>query len=90
MLDAGVQKIDGKTYTLENPSMQRSKKGAKEPTLAVKDGYLTVDNDLYTLSEGIRDDMKVEEGAKPELVKETASGKRQRLSTVNGFRWITS
>ena len=56
--------------------MQRSKKGAKEPTLAVKDGYLTVDNDLYTLSEGIRDDMKVEEGAKPELVKETASGKK--------------
>ena len=51
------------------------KKGAKEPTLAVKDGYLTVDNDLYTLSESIRDDMKVVEGAKPELVKETASGK---------------
>ena len=62
MLDAGVQKIDGKTYTLEKPFYATVKRGAKEPTLAVKNGYLTVDNDLYTLSEGIRDDMKVEEG----------------------------
>ena len=90
MLDAGVQKIDGKTYTLENPSMQRSKEVLKNRPLAVKDGYLTVDNDLYTLSEGIRDDMKVEEGQSQSLSKKQQVGKSQRLSTVNGFRWITS
>ena len=70
------RRLTARPIHLKNPSMQRLKKGAKEPTLAVKDGYLTVYNDLYTLSEGIRDDMKVEEGAKPELVKETASGKK--------------
>ena len=86
LLDAGVQKIDGKTYTLEKPFYATVKKGAKEPTLAVKDGYLTVDNDLYTLSEGIRDDMKVEEGAKPELVKETASGKK---TTAKHSKWLS-
>ena len=32
-LDAGVQKIDGKTYTLEKPFYATVKKGAKEPTL---------------------------------------------------------
>ena len=57
--------------------MQRSKKGAKEPTLAVKDGYLTVDNDLYTLSEGIRDDMKVEEPAQ-------SLSKKQQVEKDNG------
>ena len=86
LLDAGVQKIDGKTYTLEKPFYATVKKGAKEPTLAVKNGYLTVDNDLYTLSEGIRDDMKVEEGAKPELVKETASGKK---TTAKHSKWLS-
>ena len=86
LLDAGVQKIDGKTYTLEKPFYATVKKGAKEPTLAVKDGYLTVDNDLYTLSEGIRDDMKVEEGSKPELVKETVSGKK---TTAKHSKWLS-
>lgn len=33
LLDAGVQKIDGKTYTLENPSMQRSKEVLKNRPL---------------------------------------------------------
>ena len=86
LLDAGVQKIDGKTYTLEKPFYATVKKGAKEPTLAVKDGYLTVDNDLYTLSEDIRDDMKVEEGAKPELVQKTASGKK---TTAKHSKWLS-
>jgi serine-type D-ala-D-ala carboxypeptidase len=38
------------------------------------------------LSEGIRDDMKVEEGAKPELVKETASGKK---TTAKHSKWLS-
>ena len=86
LLDAGVQQIDGKTYTLKKPFYATVKKGAKEPTLAVKDGYLTVDNDLYTLSEDIRDDMKVEEGSKPELVQETASGKKTSTKKSN---WLS-
>ena len=56
------RRLTARSYTLEKPFYATVKKGAKEPILAVKDGYLT-DNDLYTLSEGIRDDMKVEEGA---------------------------
>lgn len=85
LLDAGVHQIDGKTYTLEKPFYATVKKGAKEPTLAVKDGYLTVDNDLYTLSDSIRDDMKVVEGAKPELVKETSSGKNSASKKTKWF-----
>ena len=38
---------------------------------------------IYTLSEDIRDDMKVEEGSKPELVQETASGKKTTAKKSN-------
>ena len=86
LLDAGVQKIDGKTYTLKTLLCNGQKKGAKEPTLAVKDGYLTVDNDLYTLSEGIRDDMKVEEEPSQILSKKQQVGKK---TTAKHSKWLS-
>lgn len=63
LLDKGVQTIDGKTYTLDQPFYATVKKGEENPKLVVKDGQVEADSGLMTLSEKISDGLPVKEGA---------------------------
>ena len=63
LLDKGVQTIDGKTYTLDQPFYATVKKGEEDPKLVVKDGQVEADSGLTTLSEKISDGLPVKEGA---------------------------
>ena len=63
LLDKGVQTIDGKTYTLDQPFYATVKKGEEDPKLVVKDGQVEADSGLMTLSEKISDGLPVKEGA---------------------------
>ena len=63
LLDKGVQTIDGKTYTLDQPFYATVKKGEENPKLVVKDGLVEADSGLMTLSEKISDGLPVKEGA---------------------------
>ena len=63
LLEKGVQTIDGKTYTLDQPFYATVKKGEENPKLVVKDGQVEADSGLMTLSEKISDGLPVKEGA---------------------------
>ena len=63
LLDKGVQTIDGKAYTLDQPFYATVKKGEENPKLVVKDGQVEADSGLMTLSEKISDGLPVKEGA---------------------------
>ena len=63
LLDKGVQTIDGKIYTLDQPFYATVKKGEEDPRLVVKDGQVEADSGLMTLSEKISDGLPVKEGA---------------------------
>ena len=63
LLDKGVQTIDGKTYTLDQPFYATVKKGEENPKLVVKNGLVEADSGLMTLSEKISDGLPVKEGA---------------------------
>lgn len=63
LLDKGVQTIDGKTYTLDQPFYATVKKGEEDPKLVVKDGQVEAESGLMTLSEKISDGLPVKEGA---------------------------
>ena len=63
LLDKGVQTIDGKTYTLDQPFYATVKKGEENPKLVVKNGQVEADSGLMTLSEKISDGLPVKEGA---------------------------
>lgn len=58
----GDNEIDGKTYHLEKDFYATVKKG-EEPKLQVKDGVLSVENGLESVSPNLTDTLKVEEAS---------------------------
>lgn len=58
----GDHEIDGKTYHLEKDFYATVKKG-EEPKLQVKDGVLSVENGLESVSPNLTDTLKVEEAS---------------------------
>ena len=83
LLDKGVQTIDGKTYTLDQPFYATVKKGEEDPKLVVKDGQVEADSGLMTLSEKISDGLPVKEGA----VNQSDTQSTAAPSTKKSFRF---
>lgn len=62
IVSKGDHEIDGKTYHLEKDFYATVKKG-EEPKLQVKDGVLSVENGLESVSSNLTDTLKVEEAS---------------------------